>query len=298
MAQDQSPNGDQPIIDVDKSTSRYLGKHPIYIILPLVAAAVIFIFVLLRTSNELSAAGSTIFCLTFLFLGSVSLARQRVQDQFMSEFATANGYAFSVSGGNFGALDGALFHLGNGNQTVRDTVSGQYLGCPISLFDYSYETGFGKNRVEHYYTVFQLQFNATMPDLLLEKKSFLSSDTLLGQLPEHVKLEGDFNKYFTLSIRKGYEVEALEVFTPDVMVELVEKCESLSLEIINNHLFIYDNKTVGTKADLYSLYDVARYFVQKLGPVLARMKQSTEAMEAVAQTQQTLGGYSTMHAAD
>ncbi len=133
------------------------------------------------------------------------------------------------------------------------------------------------------YTVFQLQFDTTMPDFLLEKKSFLSSDTLLGQLPEHIKLEGDFNKYFTLSIKKGYEVEALEVFTPDVMAELIEKCKGLSLEIVNSHLFIYDNKTVGTKADLYALYDVARYLVQKLGPVLAQMKGPTTAMEAVAQ---------------
>jgi hypothetical protein len=50
---------------------------------------------------------------------------------------------------------------------------------------------------------------------------------------------------------------------------------------VNNDLFIYDNKTINKKVDLDTLYGVAQYFAQKLGPVLARMKGPTEAMEAV-----------------
>jgi hypothetical protein len=65
------------------------------------------------------------------------------------------------------------------------------------------------------------------------------------------------------------------------MAELMKQCKDLSLEIVNDHLFIYDNKTVSKKIDLDAFYGVAQYFAQKLGPVLARMKGSAEAMESV-----------------
>jgi hypothetical protein len=275
---------DQPITSVNQGTLTYIHKHPLWIIIPSLPFVAIMGYVIYRSgiADMELLIEEFVFVLAICFFPSIVIVRHRVQDEFMRQFAEVNGYTFSPYGGNSGTLDGTLFRLGNGgSQSVRDVVSGTYFGNPIALFDYSYETGSGKYREAHYYTVFQLQFDTVMPDLLLEKKSFLSSDTLLGQLPEHIKLEGDFNKYFSLSIKKGYEVEALEIFTPDVMEKLEEKCKNFSIEIINSHLFIYDNKTVSTKADLDALYAAAQYFVQKLGPVLARMKESMEAMEEV-----------------
>jgi hypothetical protein len=120
-----------------------------------------------------------------------------------------------------------------------------------------------------------------MPDIFLKNKYF--SEDLIFKIrnsgSEYVDLEGDFNKYFTLSIKKGYEVEALEIFTPDVMQELIDKAKTVSLEITDNNLFIYKSKVINTKKELYELYDLAKYFAEKLGPVLARMKPSLEAME-------------------
>ena len=48
---------------------------------------------------------------------------------------------------------------------------------------------------------------------------------------------------------------------------------------MRDHLFVYANRIIGTKADLYAVYELARYFVEELGPVLTRMKSSVEAME-------------------
>jgi hypothetical protein len=286
---------EQPITSVDQSTLKYFRAHIGRVVGFLIVFAVIEIgavtgFILNgAASNSAGNNGNTIYGIFIIFplvalVVAYSYVRQRILDEFFEQFAKANGYAFSEHGENFSALDGALFRLGY-DQTVADTVSGTYLGCPICLFLYSYVTGSGKQRRIHRYTVFELQFDTVMPDLLLEKKESLFDigfgAGLFGQLPEHIKLEGDFNKYFSLSIKKGYEVEALEVFTPDVMEELEEKCKNLSLEIVNSHLFIYDNGTISTKVALDALYDVAQYFVQKLAPVLARMKAPTEAMEEV-----------------
>jgi len=274
---------DGSIQSVDQSTLAYFERHPWQVVLCLIFTAIFGVvcagLFVLNMNNPKSDDGIVLVFLPLIvpFLVYTN-AQRRIQDEFMEQFAVANGYTFSPYG-SFDGLDGALFRLGNGTRGMHDVVSGQYLSCPVALFDYQYETGYGKQRQMHYYTVFKLQFAVTMPDLLLEKKALFSSDTLLGQLPEHIKLEGDFNKYFTLSIKKGYEVEALEIFTPDVMAELMEKCRGLSLEIVNSHLFIYDNKTISKRVDLYALYDIAQYFVQKLGPVLARMEPDLRAME-------------------
>ncbi len=89
-----------------------------------------------------------------------------------------------------------------------------------------------------------------------------------------ISLEGDFNKYFTLKITKNYQIEALEIFTPDVMAELIDKAKNFSLEIINNNVFIYANHLIGTKEELLEIYELAGYFTKKLGPLFARMKLS------------------------
>jgi hypothetical protein len=270
----------EQIVSVDQSTRAWFRNNIQATIFCLVLAGIIWFFAFL---DLYLGRGINIiyFILPFILLSALyGWIHQYVQSEFMQQFAAANGYTFSRQGADPSTLDGTLFLLGN-NKTMRSVVSGSYLNCPISLFDYSYTTGSGKSRQVHPYTVFQLQFDTEMPDLLMEKKESIFNSEFIGNLPEHITLEGDFNKYFSLSIKKGYEVEALEIFTPDVMAELEAKCKGLSLEIVNSHLFIYDNKTVSTKADLDAFYGVAQYFVQKLGPVLARMKRSTEAMEEV-----------------
>lgn len=203
--------------------------------------------------------------------------RNNIQHEFMWQFAAANNFIYSRSG-TLDGLDGSLFQIGHAG-SAYDVVDGKYQNCPITLLSYSYRTGSGKYQQSHYDTIFKLQFDIAMPDILLERVGHSFGGTLfgLGHTANHVHLEGDFNKYFTLSVPRGYEIEALEVFTPDVMAELIDKAKQFSLEIVNGHLFIYDSKVVGTKDELYTLYELARYFVEKLAPVLSRMKRSLDA---------------------
>ena len=65
------------------------------------------------------------------------------------------------------------------------------------------------------------------------------------------------------------------------MAELIDKAKMFSIEIVNGHLFVYDNAVVSTKQGLYHLYDVAQYFIETLGPVLARMKPALVAGSSI-----------------
>lgn len=279
------PAVDEDIENVGASTMHFLRRHPWYFTVPLAVTLVLEIVFIVA----IKPTDASWYIIPFLLpLVGYSMAHGKIQQEFMQQFAAANGFAFAVHGSLTG-LDGSLFQIGN-NRSVINVVSGQFQNYPISLFTYIYVTGYGKSRQAHNYTVYELQFNATMPDILLDNASHAFGESLFDKLSgngkELVKLEGNFNKYFSLSIPKGYEVEALEIFTPDVMAELIDKAKSFSLEIVNGHLFIYDHAVVGTKQGLYDLYGLAQYFVEKLGPVLARIAPGVRAMEEVRQQAQ------------
>ncbi|MGB7957548.1 MAG: hypothetical protein WCF77_01740 [Minisyncoccia bacterium] len=278
------PNGlpiiDEDIENVSASTSHYLRHHPIYFTIPLIAAVALEILIFLSKPSDPRIYLAPFF-LPFIGYG---IARSKIQHEFMQQFAAANGFSYALKG-SLAGLDGSLFQVGD-SRAVADVVSGQFQNEAISLFTYTYVTGYGRSRQAHNYTVYELQFDITLPDMLVENANHSYGESLFNKISgsgkELIKLEGDFDKYFSLNIQKGYEVEALEIFTPDVMAELINKAKALSLEIVNGHLFIYDNGIVGTKQGLYDLYGLAQYFIEKLGPVLARMKPSVVAMEQQA----------------
>jgi hypothetical protein len=54
-----------------------------------------------------------------------------------------------------------------------------------------------------------------------------------------LKLEGNFNNYFTLYAPAEYARDALYVFTPDVMAALIDSGSKYDLEVMDNSLWIY-----------------------------------------------------------
>ena len=278
------PNGlpiiDEDIENVSASTSHYLRHHPIYFTIPLIAAVALEILIFLSKPSDPRIYLAPFF-LPFIGYG---IARSKIQHEFMQQFAAANGFSYALKG-SLAGLDGSLFQVGD-SRAVADVVSGQFQNEAISLFTYTYVTGYGRSRQALIIRSMNCSLISHFPICWLKTRTILTVNALFNKISgsgkELIKLEGDFDKYFSLNIQKGYEVEALEIFTPDVMAELINKAKALSLEIVNGHLFIYDNGIVGTKQGLYDLYGLAQYFIEKLGPVLARMKPSVVAMEQQA----------------
>jgi len=271
-SQDNRPIVNESIDNVDKSTASYLKRHLGYVI----SAIGITIFLEAALYYFLGIEGGRIYILPLLIpIAGYGNIKSRVQHEFMQQFAAANNFTYSAKG-NLEGLDGVQFKMGH-SQSVFDVINGNFSNCPISLLSYRYTIGYGRDSTTYNCTIFKLQFDTKMPDILLKNKRHHFEESMSGKI--NLKLEGNFNNYFTLSLPAGYEVEALEVFTPDVMADLIDKAKSFSLEIIGNHLFIYAHTTISTKQELYAFYEVAEYFIQKLRPVLMRMKSSVIAMQ-------------------
>lgn len=207
--------------------------------------------------------------------------QKKVEDTFFQQFAAANSFTFQLSGLP-SSLDGSIFLIGNGG-FGRDLVSGTFQQLPLSLFNYQYEIGSGKNHKTYVLTIMRLDYPTPVPPIFLQVAGHNFGEGIFSHFSqadsERVQLEGDFSKYFTLSTRKGFETEALEVFTPDFMAKIQAEWKIFSLEFINSHIYIYCVHEVTKKPELDEMYALAQYLISKIAPLAQRMKSSLVSME-------------------
>ncbi len=181
---------------------------------------------------------------------------------------------------SFSVRSGSKITIGH-SKSVSNVVSGTYRQCPMELFDYRYTVGSGKNSHTYPFTVFELRFDIAMPDIVLDNKACpTGAESVFGGFSglETIRLEGDFSDVFTLGVRKDYEIEALQVFTPDVMAVLMDKGRDFSMEIVGGQLFLYAKNTIETRQALIRFFDLARYFAETLVPRFVQMKSGVAAM--------------------
>ena len=162
----------------------------------------------------------------------------------LDAFARLNGmaYEFERRGVRY---NGAIFSLGA--KAVASDVLTVTSGRGIQIGNYrsfaksTYDTA----KFRGGYVVIEL--DRRMPHMLAIAKRrrglFGNQSVAPGLLRSQIlSLEGDFDRYFTLYAPKQYERDALYVFTPDLMVLLIDRLASYDLEIVDNRLYIYSHK--------------------------------------------------------
>ena len=95
---------------------------------------------------------------------------------------------------------------------------------------------------------------------------------------EKLNLEGNYNDYFTLYTRKDFEIEALQIFSPDFMARTKDDYREFSIEFTGSQIYIYFSAYIETKSELEKMYSLAEYIITKLEPILQRMKGGMVAM--------------------
>lgn len=265
QAQEEKPLVDGEIQSVDSSIYGYFlahKRHTIIVISVVVATEVILILL----KNEIFFLYVLPVLWPVIEYYSIKLKLQRA---FIQQFARENGYTF-LETTTCGTTP--FFSLGH-DARVRDAIEGEYHGHPIVFYTYSYTVGYGKHKSTYTSSVISLGIVADMPDItLLSANNYSRVPSPSGS--NKLRLEGDFNKYFTLYVPRGYEVEALQVFTPDIMVHLLDYGKKYNIEISHNNIYIHSDKIMDSKIKLEAFHNLAKYFVDEIGPVLALMKPS------------------------
>lgn len=90
----------------------------------------------------------------------------------------------------------------------------------------------------------RIQLDRQMPHILLDalKNNMFSGETSLPtevQPGQKMQLEGSFNDFFSLYVPQGYERDARDVFTPDLMAVFMDTLALYDAEIVDDQLYIY-----------------------------------------------------------
>ncbi len=167
-----------------------------------------------------------------------SLRRSGRRQFRLQRFATANGWRYDPIVLR-PQLPGALFQSGVRTQ-ARDLLRGD--GRP-TVGGYRWTPAPERSNREQRWSFVELPLPAPLPHIVLDARG---NDSLLrGGLPvdyersQRLRLEGDFDRYFTLHCPVGYEADALYLFTPDVMARFIDHAAVLDVEIIDDRLFLY-----------------------------------------------------------
>jgi hypothetical protein len=267
-------NKDEQVLDVRQATFEYLAKHSLYYV---------FIFIIVFAGTYLSLyikdARVGIYSVVGLF-AIYGVIANRMRGHMMKQFAGVLGYTYSDVG-NITSVQGSLFNIGY-DKTIFDVIGGIDKDRPVRIFLYRYTVGSGRNSHTYDFTIFEIAFDGEVPHILMYSNvNFFGLNIGEVQISsvEHVSLEGDFKKHFSVSVEKGFEMEAYEIFTPDFMEELVETSKKMNFEFFKNKLYIYVPNFIDKKVDLDSMFALSDKLCTKLEPIIKGMKGDVESME-------------------
>jgi hypothetical protein len=210
---------------------------------------------------DMVAFGAAIFIAVIIH----RLSRQKMLA--WREFAKANGWMvlepIKVSSAEKDILQiPAAIAEWVGGQKSTEVVTGAVGGNDFSIYSYMPKTG--SDRPVAPFTVFSMPLNYELPRILIISKKVTSEGISKEGLKENLKLEGDFNNYFSVHIAKGTGVNALTILTPDVMQQLTKEAPEYIIDISNkklNVLSIGDNRN--TK-DLPILFKVSLDLLEQI----------------------------------
>ena len=177
----------------------------------------------------------------------------------LNAFAKVNNYTYAAEG-DIGVMDGLIFQFPAKTKEVSDVVSGRYKEVDLKVFDYMYATGGGGPRggvpFVYTYTIIQLQLKKNMPHILFTERHG-------PELSWHKLTTIDKNEIYNLSAEDGGIDTARKIFDSQFITYLASKPKLYSLEVINDHAFIY-TQAVNTSDQLNELYSIAQNIIPKL----------------------------------
>lgn len=215
-----------------------------------------------NNNGKLLNAGVITLCAEiFTIIMGIIFADQEARKFFMKMVASTLKFSYK----EYGIVEktkAELFRWGS-RKEITHFLEGGYKDMPVSLYNYKSVTGSGKNVASYRYTVFEMTYPFEIPRVILLKKSILNERCML---PDKVaiKLEGNFNKYFELYTQEKFKKNIRVIFTPDVMAFLIDEAQDINFEMCDNKLYIYEEKFITTKDDLFLLYKTAQMVFVKL----------------------------------
>ncbi len=216
-----------------------------------------------------------LFDMIFLvvFLGFLSKIRLDAGKKEMLAAAQEMGFVY-LPIGDVASIHGRLQTLGQDLRLVN-VFLGTIDGRPARIFDFYYKW---MKKAAYEATILETADIGTCPCMLIISKADAFGETFVPSklFPGvYVRLEGDFDKYFTLFVEHDAEDEIRQILTPDIMAVLIDKMSDLSFMFFDNSAYVVltNNSEHGfLKENFVEQVNRARFVIAKWAPALSRMK--------------------------
>ena len=162
-----------------------------------------------------------------------------------ARFAAANGLRYAP-GRSGASLPGSLFRGGTPMRAYDVFTATSPRHIEIGNTVATEETRWVNRDQEFGYLAVRLANR--LPHIVLEpRRGGIKPGFVPGLAEEqHLRLEGDWDSWFSLYCPAGYERDALYLFTPDVMARFIDGAEGQYVEIIDDWLFVYTAQPLAT----------------------------------------------------
>ncbi len=165
-----------------------------------------------------------------------------------------------------------LFKIGY-EKRGRHGITGTHKTQPFHIFEYQYATGYGKSKTINSFTVFEVKFTGTFPHLYLNYRyDWHSNAPSFFSSLANISVPGEFGHLFKLYAPKEYEIETLEIFTPEIFAHLIDSGLDHDIEFVDGELVIYSKRHFSNFIDLDKELVKVKKLIDILSPRLNKLK--------------------------
>lgn len=151
----------------------------------------------------------------------------------LSQFAPENGMTY-IPRFDSPRLPGIVFQQ---NRSRSENIVRGVAPRMVEVGNFKYEVDTGKSTRTVTTGYVAIKVDNLLPNIILDARGNGSLGSIKAD--QHLSLEGDFDQYFKLYCPTGYEVDALYLFTPDIMERMILQAGALDVELVDNWVFFY-----------------------------------------------------------
>jgi hypothetical protein len=254
---------DTQVSNITSSTWAEMKKRPVWFYSLIAVPVILNILVLFVASKEADIGEAIIIPWLPFLIWRFKVARS-MRTKFWQQVAKAKGWVFASDA----SVDDqeALFLNTGHTRRLQNVVKGVQAELPCRVFESRYTVGRGKRKTTYKFACMAFQFTGSFPHLYLNKKdnkvSFISNEKFKISLPT------SFDEQFALYAPNEYELEALQVFTPDVMEYLLRVDWPYDIEFVDQEMIVFHRGYINTlqalEQELTKASELAKFFQHNL----------------------------------
>ncbi len=191
--------------------------------------------------------------------------KQTQFDESFGKFLATNNFSLGVETDIPATTEPFIYGIGSRNETAR-AFSGIISSRPFSAYVYTYFKKTKNSENSYPFTVFRFSLSKSLPHLVLDSRK---NDGIISGIPrffsddQRIELEGDFNNYFDLFAPRDYEIEALDILSPDFMQMLMDFHTDFDVEINKTEVYLISKGINYDQQSMQEVFKAAEVLIEK-----------------------------------